>query len=1366
MTEEQGNELKYSAFISYCSADQAVAEWLHRSLESQRIPAASRRLGSQSWPRGRTLAPVFRDREELHVASDLSAAVYAALRSSRFLVVVCSPSASRSEWVNREIRYFRSLGRGDRILTVITNGEPVEHGPSPQGAFPPALFEDDGGAGRSVAEPLGADLRPGGDTKRYAIYKLAAPIIGVPVADLAQREGRRRHRRSLLLGLLLLGLLVAGAGYWDYQRPKVTRFANFGWRWAMPEGVGPLTAQQAKSREVYWEFTTRRGLLERVERMGDLGRLPDERSKDVFSIAYLYAEDRRPLSAEFRNATADLLQRIEFGPLQPLPSGGYQLRERFQDGSGLSVAQISEGNPGDLFNVRDNEWKESGPPLRMAVTQRMSILSDEGLTIEERMENAFGRPKANLFGVASTRYRYGQGCLPIETALIDADGQFASDGLGVCRTEFDRTALGDTRANRFYGTNGTPVRGPQGAFINECDFDEFGNITQLTLRDTERNLMLGSNWWAVERRERDPHGVVEAYHYLDMANHPVQCRSGWCSTRLQRNQRGLLAEVALLGTAGASTCVSGVSSVCLKYDDSGRQVELRRFGPGGQATASSGGYHIERKTYDASGKIVRKDYFDERGAPALTKRGYASIVIDHNAVGIVVGSTVYDQDGHVASSRVHRGGQVRWERDERGSVTAIRDFDPDGNPLVVAAGYHALLRQVDEYGRIVSEGFLGTDGQRVEDSNGMAVEEHIFDASGNERERRRLDASLKPACCLDGWASYRCTYDALRRIVRIEYFGADGKPLGDDVGPAVLTRAYGVGGWLEEERYFRADGTVAVDGAGVSSVRNTWNDRGLRTAMATYDAFGAPTPGRDGIFRTEWKYDETGSIQEFAYFGTNGAPGCNASGIHRQVIEHDLCGWKTRERYFGVDGQPVFAGDAGSGSQYVCDKLGRQVSTTYLGRDHLPSRRLDGVCRVDRVYDNASRVIAEYYFDERGFPAYTDEGFAGKARKFDVYGRAVLESFVDETGTQIVSTREYCRVEYRFDRLGRMTELLRLTPTGTPAVDSYGVHLVTFLYDARGNLTSSCRFGTNGAPINGSGGYAYRGCTYDDRGRCLSEFLYDSDAMILHGPGTVASKAWVYDPRGLSATELQFGASQDGVLLPTPAMVVRYERDAGGRVLQQWNESVDRKPMLDSAGVYRVQTTYDHRGLPIRTAYFDAANAPLVGTAPHATALTRDFEGRVVSTSFFGSNGEAVPNSDGCFSLRELRDERGNLVVRRCEDSSGAPSDRCGVRHGVCEDRWIYSPRNLKVEEASYGATGEHACDPGGSLARTTWRYDDLNRRVRISVFGVDGMPIPFFALPWSGVKVVHRYELEYDESGRLAQMRYFAVDGTEFVHP
>ena len=47
--------------------------------------------------------------------------------NSSFLLLplpVASPRSARSRYVDEEVRHFRQLGRGDRILTLIVDGEP------------------------------------------------------------------------------------------------------------------------------------------------------------------------------------------------------------------------------------------------------------------------------------------------------------------------------------------------------------------------------------------------------------------------------------------------------------------------------------------------------------------------------------------------------------------------------------------------------------------------------------------------------------------------------------------------------------------------------------------------------------------------------------------------------------------------------------------------------------------------------------------------------------------------------------------------------------------------------------------------------------------------------------------------------------------------------------------------------------------------------------------------------------------------------------------------------------------------------------------------------------------------------------------
>ena len=58
----------------------------------------------------RAALPIFRDRDELPSSADLGGASNEALRQSRYQIVICSPRAAASRWVNEEIRTFKRSG--------------------------------------------------------------------------------------------------------------------------------------------------------------------------------------------------------------------------------------------------------------------------------------------------------------------------------------------------------------------------------------------------------------------------------------------------------------------------------------------------------------------------------------------------------------------------------------------------------------------------------------------------------------------------------------------------------------------------------------------------------------------------------------------------------------------------------------------------------------------------------------------------------------------------------------------------------------------------------------------------------------------------------------------------------------------------------------------------------------------------------------------------------------------------------------------------------------------------------------------------------------------------------------------------------
>jgi tetratricopeptide (TPR) repeat protein len=181
---------RFKAFISYSHRDKDWSAWIQRALEAYRIPR--RLVGSEGefGPVPRRLMPVFLDRDELSSGSDLSAKVRECLDASESLVVVCSPAAAQSTWVNEEIRYFRSCDRADRIFALIVDGDPQSSSPDEQ-CFPSALTTDPDGTTR---EPLAADARKWADGKLLAKLKIISGILGIRLDELRRRDMQRRHR--------------------------------------------------------------------------------------------------------------------------------------------------------------------------------------------------------------------------------------------------------------------------------------------------------------------------------------------------------------------------------------------------------------------------------------------------------------------------------------------------------------------------------------------------------------------------------------------------------------------------------------------------------------------------------------------------------------------------------------------------------------------------------------------------------------------------------------------------------------------------------------------------------------------------------------------------------------------------------------------------------------------------------------------------------------------------------------------------------------------------------------------------------------------------------------------------------------------
>lgn len=210
-TPAASGAIRYDAFISYSRQDTALVQKLHHALTRYRPP---REVDGQ-----RRFLRIFRDEGDL-TGSDYYKAIDAHLKRSDSLIVVCSPAARASAFVDDEIRRFIRLRGADRIIPVIAAGVPNNEATSEaEKALPEALFE-------SMTLPLANSTWVGFDPSRHKVdsrqfanswYTLLANLYRIPRAQIEERDQRRRRRARRIAVSTTASVMAALVGLTLYS---------------------------------------------------------------------------------------------------------------------------------------------------------------------------------------------------------------------------------------------------------------------------------------------------------------------------------------------------------------------------------------------------------------------------------------------------------------------------------------------------------------------------------------------------------------------------------------------------------------------------------------------------------------------------------------------------------------------------------------------------------------------------------------------------------------------------------------------------------------------------------------------------------------------------------------------------------------------------------------------------------------------------------------------------------------------------------------------------------------------------------------------------------------------------------------------
>jgi len=199
--------MAHDAFISYSRKDKAFAARLQKALGNYQpprdLPLPHRRLD------------VFRDEEDF-TGTDYYPSIERHLNDSGKLIVLCSPAARASKFVNDEISRFARARGPERIIPLLVAGIPNNEATpeqSDQMAFPDALCE-------VLKLPLATDYRgfdPGRSRVDRGVYEgswytTLANLYDVSRSQIEQRERKRRAQRRWIAVSIAAASIVVLAG--------------------------------------------------------------------------------------------------------------------------------------------------------------------------------------------------------------------------------------------------------------------------------------------------------------------------------------------------------------------------------------------------------------------------------------------------------------------------------------------------------------------------------------------------------------------------------------------------------------------------------------------------------------------------------------------------------------------------------------------------------------------------------------------------------------------------------------------------------------------------------------------------------------------------------------------------------------------------------------------------------------------------------------------------------------------------------------------------------------------------------------------------------------------------------------------------
>jgi len=1115
------NKFQYWAFISYSHFDKEVALELARRLSRYKIPGQyrSKVVGSPS-----TFFPIFLDTYHAGANSSINAEVARGIKRSVKLLVVCSPFAASSPYVEDEIIALKRERREKDILCAISMGVPnaIDAGRPNLECFPNALRQTTDARGRRRDIPIqdrplaiGLGKKTEADW-RHAITCIAAGLLDISVEQL-ERARRAESHASILkkLSLALAATLMAMIAGWAFLIPHTSYSKDFARQWGVWREVDVLSKSEAGKRDSSYRFTRRGyfGPVIKVESIDNLGKCKagalSSITEDDFSFTCSSAKACAAVftyDGTFSNTLNSEQIVDQYG--HPIETLSYSLvrSENSDSHEGDGHKRTSDA----IFQEATLGCSRTTSGIKHIQFEREVNGPNAGMDKKRRFMDAGQNPRANQSYVYGWEYKRDEKGRILEKSSLDAKGVPAAGKFNYVSEKLTYTETGDVSTIVFYLADGEPALGPMGISKQISDYDQYGNATHVRYLGTDGRASFNSEGVYAISKNRSADGTRIRVTAINDNDRPDLFVNGYSAIESVYDREEKFASLSYFDTSGKPTSSNetGCFIDVLTFDEHGANISHTCLDATRRPMPSNLGVPVQTNKYDGRGNMTDEFFLSadgQTGIFCLDLRADTSMAI---ACPIHHLENHFDQKNNLTAvhflDETHRPmrnmqGIYGWRGtyDDRNLKTETTFLGVNDEQPIDKTGMYGASTEYDAFGRPVFEKQLRLAGTVAP---GQFVADRIrYSSAGKIQELRLTDANGNPAVNENGIAGWNSEYDARGREIKRTFVGLDNNPGVNSSGAGGWTAKYDRWGRkIEITDYYPISGREKDAGRAVT-VRYGRDEHGFVTKTSFFDKDGVPTTGTSGVSGWFDVVSNYGQVTERRYFGVNGQPTVNNAGISGFSNRYASNGLLSEAVNLDLNRRPVAPKNSSIAIiKYEHDRRGNASAASFYSASEKPQPNGDGIFRIEREYDSMDRIVVERNKGVDG-RLIEDSGSSAITRlSYDAKGRLIESTSYDALNRPVA--RDAPRVRYEYDSHGRVVRKKFYDVYDRPAAAAISGRAETrSRYDAQGRNIEESSYDINENPVNRRDVHWFREVTEysDEPGKAPSVKCYTtSNATI------------------------------------------------------------------------------------------------------------------------------------------------------------------------------------------------------------------------------------------------------------------------------